>query len=226
MFNCQMQGKTMKRKTVGAITLAALSLAGGAFAQDMLKVKGGHALGEPAEQFFSEGYEKQALSACATGDFKGVNKANRRQLKQYCDDLANARRQAMSAQRYDYKGGGDLSEMRTDTFTFDSGHLVKIELLFSAPSAELNYRGQSFQEIFAGIKQAYGPPSSEIAQPVRNAYGVEFLAHRELWLTSQAAILIKEQPGEGGSTTLIAFTRAEYDRTMAGEVPKAPNPLQ
>jgi hypothetical protein len=217
----------MKRKIVGAITLAALSLASGVLAQeDMLKVKGGHELGESAGQFFSEGYEKQALSACATGDFKGVSKANKRQLKQYCDELADARRQATSAQRYDYKGGGDLSEMRTDTFTFDSGHLVKVELLFSAPSAEVNYRGQSFQQIFTGIKQAYGPPTSESTRPVRNAYGVEFLAHRELWLASQAAILIKEQPGEGGSTTLVAFTRAEYDRTMAADVPKAPNPLQ
>ncbi len=217
----------MRRKIVGAIAFAALSLAKGALAQqDMLSVKGGHELGESAKQFFSEGYEKQAVSACAAGNFKGVNKANKRQLKQYCDELADARRQAMSATRYDYRGGGDLSEMRTDTFTFDGGHLVKVELLFSAPSAEVNYRGQSFQQIFAAVKQAYGPPNSETTQPVRNAYGVEFLAHRELWLTSQAAILINERPGEGGLTTLVAFTRAEYDRTMTADAPKALNPLQ
>ena len=35
-----------------------------------------------------------------------------------------------------------------------------------------------------------------------------------------------EQPGRGGSTTVIAFTRAEYDRTIAAGAPKTANPLQ
>ena len=217
----------MKTELAGPALLAVLTVAGGLLAQvDMTKVKGGHQLGETAEQFFSEGYEKQAIGACAAGDFRGVNKANRSQLKRYCGELADARRQAISSQRYDYRGGGDLSELRTDTFTFDQGHLVKVEFLFSAPNAEVNYRGQSFEQIFAGIKQAYGSPTSESTQPVRNAYGVELLAHRELWLGPQAVILINEQPGEAGSTTLLAFTRAEYDRTMPSGVPKPANPLQ
>src|SRR5271167_2022210 len=143
----------------------------GLFAQEqMMKVKGGHQLGETAEQFFAEGYEKDLLSACAAGDFKRVNKSSKRQLKKYCGELADARQQAMSGKRYDYEGGGDLSEMRMDTFTFDGDHLVKVELLFSAPGAEVNYRGQSFEEIFAGLKQAYGPPTSESTEPTKSAY--------------------------------------------------------
>src|SRR6202035_5446467 len=125
-----------------------------------------------------------------------------------------ARQQAISGRRAEYKGSGDLSEMRMDTFTFDGGHLVKVELVFSAPSAEVNYRGQSFEKIFAGVQQAYGPLTSENTEPVRDAYGVQYLAHRELWVAPHAVILITEQPGPGGSTTLVSFTRAEYDRTM------------
>jgi hypothetical protein len=213
------------------ITLAALSLATGVFAQQQLmKVKGGHQLGETAEQFFAEGHEKDVLSACATANFKGVSKPYKRELTKYCADITDARRQAMSGRRSEYKGDGDPSEMRTDTFTFDGDHLVKVELIFSAPTAETNYRGQRFEQIFAGTQQAYGPPTSEDTEPVRNIYGVGYLAHRELWELRQAVILITEenvgQPGSGGSTTLAIFTRAEYDRTVNAGVPKVPNPLQ
>lgn len=191
-----------------------------------MPVKGGHFMGETSEQFFSEGFEKQALAACASGDFRGVNKSNKRELKKYCTHLSDARQQAMSGSRYDYEGGGDLTEFRTDTFTFDGGKLVKVELVYSAPNAEANYRGQSFEQIFAGVKQAYGPPTSESTQTVKNVYGVEYVAHRELWLTPQSAIVITEHPGEAGSTSLAAFTRAEYDRTAQASAAKAPNPLR
>jgi hypothetical protein len=133
---------------------------------------------------------------------------------------------AISGKRAEYQSGGDSTERRTDTFTFDGGHLVKVELLYSAPSAEFNYSGHSFEEIFVGIKQAYGPPTSEGTKPERDAYGVDYIAHRELWVAPHAAILITEKPGPGGSTTLVAFTRAEYDRTMAAGVPKPANPLE
>jgi hypothetical protein len=217
----------MRKEIVGLMVLAAFSLARGVLAQEqLLKVKGGHQLGETADQFFAEGYEKEVLSACATGDFKGVTKSTKQQLKKYCVELADARQQATSGKHYEYKGGGDLSEMRRDAFTFDGDHLVKVELLFSIPSAEVNYHGQSFEEIFAGVKQAYGTPTSESTEPMRDAYGVEYVAHRELWVAPHAVILITEQPGPGGSTTLVSFTRAEYDRTVAAGVPKAANPLQ
>jgi hypothetical protein len=224
------------RARVLALLLAALLLAGGARAQEQsakpiqpvkpILVKGGHELGESAEQFFAEGHEKEALAACAVGDFKSVNKSSRRQLKQYCAGIADDRRQAMSGKRYEYKTGGDPSELRVDTFTFDGGRLVKVELIFSAPSLQVNYRGQRFDEIFAGIKQAYGPPTNESTAPVKNTYGVESVAHRETWVLPQGAILVTEQPGEDGSTTLVALTRAEYDRTVAAGAPKAANPLQ
>jgi len=204
-----------------------LSLASSVLAQELpMKVKGGHQLGETAEQFFAEGHEKEVLSACAAGDFKSVNKSDKRQLKKYCGELADARQQAISGKRGEYKSAGDVSEMRMDTFTFDGGRLVKVELLYSAPSAEFNYRGQSFEKIFAGVKQAYGPPTSESAEPTKDAYGVQNLAHRELWVAPRAAILITEQTGPSGSTTLSAFTRAEYDRTMAAGAPKPVNPLE
>src|ERR1017187_1984070 len=122
----------MRKESIGPLILALLSFASGVIAQDEpMKVKGGHELGETAEQFFAEGYEKKMLSACATGDFKSLNKPNRRLAKQYCAELANERQQMMSGKRGEYKGG-DLSEMRTDTYAFDGGHLVKVELLFSA----------------------------------------------------------------------------------------------
>jgi hypothetical protein len=213
----------MRKEIIGPFTLAVLALASGVPAQEQpMKVKGGHQLGETAEQFFAEGHEKEVLSACAAGDFKSVNRSTKRQAKKYCGELADTRQLATSGKRGEYQSGGDLSEMRKDTFTFDAGHLVKVELLYSVPSAEFNYRGHSFEEIFAGIKQAYGPPTSESTKPTQDAYGVQYLAHRELWIAPHAAILITE----GGSTTLVAFTRAEYDRTMASGAPKPANPLE
>jgi hypothetical protein len=216
----------VRKEIVGLLILAMLSLAGGVLAQELpMKVKGGHQLGETAEQFFAEGREKEVLSACATGNFKLMGKSDQRQAKKYCGEIGDASQQAISGKRFEYKSG-DASDMRTDAFTFDGGHLVKVELLFSAPSAEFNYRGHSFEEIFAGTRQTYGSPTTESTSPMQDVYGVPYLAHRELWVAPQAAILITEKPGRDGSTTLVAFTRAEYDRTIAVGAPKAANPLQ
>jgi hypothetical protein len=217
----------MRKEIIGLLALAALSLAGVALGQDLpMKVKGDHQLGETVEQFFAEGHEKEVLGACAAGDFKSLKKSNKREAKKYCGDLAETRRLAMSGKPGEYQSGGDPSEMRTDTFTFDGGHLVKVELLYSAPTAESNYSGHSFQELFAGIKQAYGPPTSETTKPTQDTYGVPYVAHRELWVAPHAVILLNEQPGPRGSTTLAAFTRAEYDRTMEAGAPKPVNPLE
>jgi hypothetical protein len=198
--------------------------------QEMMKVKGGHELGESAEQFFTEGHEKEGLDACATGNFKSIDKPSRHVLKQYCSQLNDARQQATSGKRTEYKGDGDPSEMRTDTFTFDKDRLVKVELIFAIGGAEANYRGQSFAHIFAGMKQAYGPPTSEHTEQVHDTYGAPYLAHRELWESLQAVILITEQaarqPENNGSTTLTAFTRAEYERSMTSGPPRIANPLQ
>jgi hypothetical protein len=204
-----------------------LSVPAGANAQETpLKVKGGHELGETAELFFAEGQEKLALSECAAKDFKRVDKSDKRLAKQLCAELADARQQAISGKRCDYQSGGDPDEMRTDTFTFDHDRLVKVELLYALPSAEYNYRGLTFDKIFAGIKEAYGPPTSETTTPAKSVYGADYVAHRDLWLSPHNVILINEKPGPGGSTTLSAFTRNEYDRTMKAGEPKPANPLE
>src|SRR5580704_1093940 len=102
----------MRREMIG-VTLAFLSLASAAPAQDQaIKLKGGHTLGETAERFFGEGYEKAAFSACQAGDLKSLNLPTKRHLKDYCQDLADARQEATSGKRSDYKGGGDVSELR------------------------------------------------------------------------------------------------------------------
>jgi hypothetical protein len=115
---------------------------------------------------------------------------------------------------------------RKDTFTLDSGHLVKAELLYAAPSDEYNSRGQSFEKIFTRIKQAYGPLTSVSAKHVQEKYGVPYIAHHELWIAPQAAIVIAEQPGTGGSTTLVASTRAKYDGAVTKYGPKPAKPLE
>jgi hypothetical protein len=211
---------------IGMAAVAVCSLAWAAGAQDLpVKVKGGHSLGETAEQFFAEGRENTVLSACATGNLKLLAKPARGEARKYCDEVAGARRLAISGQRSDYKSG-DISELRTDTFTFEGGRLVKVELVYSAPSVESNYKGQTFDQIFAGAKQAFGPPANETTRTVQDVYGAPYTAHRELWLAPNAAILIAEQPGPGGSTTVDAFTRAEYDRSLAGDKAKPANPLE
>jgi hypothetical protein len=215
----------MRKETIALITFTVFALAEGVLGQEQLmKVKGGHWLEETAEQFFAEGQEKVALSACTTRDFKSVSKTIRGQVKKDCDELAETRQLAMDGKRETYQSSGDLSEMRKDTFTFDGGHLVKVELVYSIPSAEFNYRGHSFEEIYAGVKQVHGPPTSESTKPTQDMYGVPYLAHHELWIAPHTAILITEQPGPGGSTTLVAFTRVEYDRTVAASRPA--NPLE
>jgi hypothetical protein len=191
-----------------------------------MKVKGGHTLGETAEQFFGEGREKDLLSACTAKDYKSVTEVDKRLAKKYCSELADARQQAVGGKRCAYQTAGDPSELRTDTFTFADGHLVNVQLIYAGPSAESNYRGQAFNQIFESIKQAYGAPKTENTSPVRDAYGVQYVAHRELWESADAAVLINEAPGPGGSTTVIAFTRAEYDRMQAAGASKAANPLE
>jgi hypothetical protein len=214
----------MRSERIG-VALTVLLLVTGVLAQDQLmKVKGGHQLGETAEQFFAEGHEGSVLSACAAGDFKSVN-SNKKLAKQYCGDLADSRQHAKSGGRSEYKGG-DVQELFTFTFTFDGGHLVKADLTFSAPSAELNYRGHSFEELFAAAKATYGAPTSETTKPFLNAYGVKFLAHRELWVGEHSVLLIVDQPGNNGWTRAVSFTRAEYDHTLAADAPKLPSPLQ
>jgi hypothetical protein len=222
-----MTGTTFGWLSLIVLACALLPISAGIRAQEgPVKVKGGHVLGETAEQFFAEGHEKEALNECAAKDFKRLSKSNKRLGKQLCAQLEDTRQQAISGQRCDYQSAGDPDEMRIDTFTFENGHLVKVELVYALPSAEYNYRGLTFDKIFAGMKEAYGPPTSETATPAKSVYGADYVAHRDLWLSPHSVILINEKPGPGGSTTLNAFTREEYDRTMKAGEPQPANPLQ
>jgi hypothetical protein len=221
--NSPMPAPCSKIKATARLALAVFALAAFLPAQDqMLKVKGGHQLGETSEQFFSEGQEKEALSACAATDFKKVEKIFRAKLKKDCEDLAATRQLAMDGKRTQYHAAGEPAEMREDTFTFDGGRLVKVDLLYALPTLEHNNRGFTFKQIFEGATQAYGPPTNETTKQVQDDYGVPYIAHQELWLTQSAAIQIIEKPGPRGATTLTASTREEFDRTAG----KISNPLQ
>jgi hypothetical protein len=193
---------------------------------------GGHLLGETAGQFFSEGFVGDMLRACQGKDWKSVNQlsknagnASKTNAKDYCAKEKLAKQQATSGTRLEYDGRGDEETMRADTFTFDGGHLVRIDMVYVAPSANIEgYRPKSFAELFAGLREAYGPPSKSYSEPVLNAYGVKYDAHRAVWMGSQDVISIIEQPGEGGRTEIIAETLAECNR--AAQAPKTANPLQ
>jgi hypothetical protein len=193
--------------------------------QQPIKVKGGHELGETAEQFFSEGREKDVLAACAAGNFKAVGKSTRKESKLFCAMIMDIRHRATSGSHVDYESGGDPAEVREDTFTFDGGHLAKVQLQYGVPGPESNYRGLTFEQILAGVKQDYGPPSRESSDQVRNVYGVNFTTHTDLWLRPDAALLITQQIASPASTTLTAFTRAEYEQSL-GPNARAPDPLK
>lgn len=188
-------------------------------------MKGGHELGETAQQFFAEGHEKEILAFCESGNYKGVGRTTKREAKAFCGMLTEIRRQATSGIRSDYESGGEPSELRTDTFTFDGGRLVKVRLTYGTPSPEFNHRGLTFEQISAGVKRDYGPPTRESSDQVRNVYGVPYTSHSELWLWPRAAILIAQQISSPASTTLTAFTRAEYDRSTAPGA-QLPDPLK
>lgn len=192
----------------------------------------GHLLGETAEQFFSEGLGGDVLRACQGKDwkrvsqlFKNTGQVPKTSAKNYCAEEMLAEKQASSGIRLEYNGLGDEEMMRADTFTFDGGHLVKIDMVYLAPVANVEgYHPKSFGELFAGLREAYGPPSKSYSEPILNAYGVNFDAHRALWMGNQDVISIIEQPGDDGRTEIIAETLAEYKR--AAKAPKTANPLQ
>lgn len=189
-------------------------------------------MGETAEHFFSEGVAGEMQLACHRKDWKAVRQLSRNMIqiskanaKDICANEELARQHATSGVRFEYSDRGDVETMRTDTFTFDSGRLVKIHLAYAIPMANVEgYSPKSFNELFAGLQEAYGPPSKSYSEPVVNAYGVRYQAHHALWLGKQDVISIIEQPGENGQTEIIAETASEYEH--AAQAPKAANPLQ
>lgn len=190
---------------------------------------GGHLLGETAGQFFSENFAGEMQRACEKQDWKIVRQlaqnGSKTTLKHLCASEKLAKQQATSGARLEYSGPGDEETMRADTFTFDSGHLVKIQMVYTFPSVPVEgYHPKSFDELFAGLQEAYGQPSKSYSEPVFNVYGVKSEAHRAFWIGERDVITLIETPGyqtgENVGTQLIAETIAEYNHA------KAANPLQ
>jgi hypothetical protein len=192
---------------------------------------GGHLLGETAEHFFSAGSVGQTLRACESADWKAVKQlakaadpGSKPNAKDICANAVLAKKQAKSGARQEYVGGDDDS-MRRDTFTLDGGYLVKIDMVFNAPSTESGgYHPKYFSEIFKGLREAYGEPSKSYTEPVFDVYGAKNDAHRAEWVGKQDLITIIEQPGRDGHTEIVVETLAERDRTA--NAPKTANPLQ
>ena len=186
-------------------------------------------LGETAEQFFSEGLDGDILRACQVSDWKSVSKSlshtSKTNAKDYCAKEKLAKQQATSGTRLEYNGSGDEETMRTDTFTFDGHHLIKIDMTYMAPVANIEgSHPKSYGELLAGLQEAYGPPSKSYSEPVQNAYGVKYEAPRAVWMGNHEIISIIEQPGVDGRTKIIAETLAEYNRSA--QAPKTANPLR
>lgn len=170
--------------------------------------------------------------ACQAGDWKTVNQlhkneshASKSNAKDICEAQATSKQHALSGARIEYKSSGDPETMRTDTFTFEGRHLVKIDLFYNWPIVPIEgHHPKSFAELYEGLHEAYGPPTKTYTEPVSNLYGVKYDARRAIWMGTENAITVIEQPGEEGWTEVIAATLAEYNR--ASEKPKATNPLQ
>jgi hypothetical protein len=192
---------------------------------------GGHLLGETAEHFFSEGTVGQLLRACETADWKtvkelvkAVDPASKPNPKVICAKASLVKQQATSGARQEYSDADDKT-MRTDTFTLDGGYLVKIDMVFSAPTADVEgYHPKYFSELFEGLREAYGEPSKSYIEAVLDAYGAKHDAHRAEWMGKQDVITIIEQPGKNARTEIVVETLAERDR--ATKAPKTVNPLQ
>jgi hypothetical protein len=86
------------------------------------------------------------------------------------------------------------------------------------------YHPKYFAELFEGLREAYGEPSRRYTEPVSDAYGVKYDAHRAEWMGKQDVITIIEQPGRSGRTEIVVETLAERNR--ATKAPKTANPLQ
>jgi hypothetical protein len=189
----------------------------------------GYLLSETAERFFSEGFAGDLLRACEDRNWKSVKQlskrpeaASRSDAKDICAKANLAKQQATAGARLEFSGQGDEETMRKDTFTFDGGHLARIAMVYTSPVANVQgYHPKSYSELFAGLRDAYGPPSKRYSEPEINAYGVKYDAHRDVWIGPENVISILEHPGSDAHTEIVAETLAEYDRA-----PQTANPLQ
>jgi hypothetical protein len=218
----------MKKTIISVVGCLMLCASAPAQEQPRQLKGGGHLLGESAEQFYSEGYIGYVLRACQAEDWKSVSHltknlghSSKKKAEDICAIETLARQQAASGTRVEHRGG-DRQTMRADTFTFEGGHLVKIDMVYNAPIAVIEgYDPKSFGELLAGLQEAYGAPTKTYTEPVLNAYGVKYDAHRAIWMGKKDVIIIIEQPGVNGWTEVVGETLAEYNRAA-----QASNPLQ
>jgi hypothetical protein len=184
-----------------------------------------HALGEPAEQFFSESKEGVMLNACTTKDFGKVNRTIKKTAKEYCAWLSDVRQRMVNGESGDYKDELSADDTKATTYVFAAGKFVAAEIVFIAPDPANNNQGKSFAEILSGLKGIYGQPTSENVVPYHNVYGASFEPHQKLWLTDSYAIQMDEQPGAHGLTKVSVSTRVVYDKKKTESVKPPPNPL-
>lgn len=193
---------------------------------------GGHRLGETTEQFFSLSLVGELVRACEGKDWKTVKSMaksldpeSKVNTKQICDRVVLIKHEATRGARQEYDDGGDYHMMRRDTFTLDSGYLVKIRMVYSTPIGNIEgFHPKSFDELFMGLREAYGEPTKSFSETVVNSYGIRREAHRALWLGKENVISIAELSSEQGSTEITAETLAEYQRDA--QAAKPANPLQ
>ena len=193
---------------------------------------GGHVLGETAEQFFSVGPVGLLAHACEAKDWKTVKslvntveRLSKVPAKEVCFQLTRVKHEAISGAREEYEAAGDMETLRSDTFTLDHGRLVKMRLIYAIPNAEIEgLKPKPFEELFAGLREAYGEPSKTYAETVVDTFGVRRDAHRAIWFGEQDVIRVTERPGDHGQTEIIAETLAEYK--LEEQMPKNANPLQ
>jgi hypothetical protein len=129
-------------RNISVLLVGCLMFGASGLAQERQLRGGGHLLGETAEQFYSEGKLEDVFRACQAGDWKTAsrllkneNPASKINAKDFCAVQAIAKQNARSGARVEYKGSGDVEAMRADTFTLDGGHLVKIDMVYTAPIA-------------------------------------------------------------------------------------------
>ena len=184
-----------------------------------------HLLGETAERFFSEAHEGAMLSACARGDFAKVDRSIKKAARESCAWLSSVRQRMIGDETGKYAGQANAGNTKTTTYVFVAGKFVAAEVLFMAPDLSNNYHGKSLAEISNGLKESYGPPTSETVVPYQNAYGVPYERHQILWLAESYAIQLDEQPGSHGWTSVNLSTREWYDKQKAAAAKPPPNPL-
>jgi hypothetical protein len=189
---------------------------------------GGHKLGETVEQFYSEEYAGNLLSACQAHNWKTVSRmykasdpSSKLNAKEICAIEVLIKKRATDGARLEYKGSGDAETQRADTFTFDKGHLVKIELVYSASTTNVEgIHPKTFADLLAGLQEAYGTPTKTSIEATQDSYGVKYDSHRAEWAGKENIITITERPGTSGSTEIVAEMIGEY------KPPKPVNPLQ